>query len=349
MSTNRHNDLPTPNRPFAEDVLYQEILSALMQRLVRLLGAPTAHTLTRTIPRLVLDQDGNVLDYDRDDPYATARLLVDQFETTFGEAGISLIQQATRDFTGAAEIAFLEATGMRPPAPIRILLVDDHVLVREGLVGLIDTQPDLQVVGQAGSIREAVLLARRLRPDLVLMDFTLPDGSGDEATRAILTMLPDTKIVFLTVHDDDQRIVAALSAGATGYLLKSIRSADLLSRLRGVVHGDVALSPAIGRRILEQFARLPTRTPPPQTSIEELTERESEILRLIVQGLTNRQVADALNLSVRTVEYHRANLTSKLGLTTRADLVRYAAEHGLLTSKEVKLSASPSLERRARR
>lgn len=343
MSTNLHTMPPT----FDEDVPYQEIFNALVQRLVHLLGAPAACSLARTIPKLIVDHDGNVLDYDRDDPHATTRLLVEQFEATFGDASLALLQQATRPFSSRAESGFLQATGIRPPAPLRILLVDDHVLVREGLVGLIDTQPDLRVVGQAGSMREAIVQAQRLRPDLILMDFTLPDGAGDEATRAILAVLPETKIVFLTVHDDDERIAAALSAGATGYLLKSIRSADLLSRLRGVVHGDVALSPSIGRRILEQFTRLPTKAAPPPTQIEELTERESEILRLIVQGHTNRQVADALNLSVRTVEYHRANLTSKLGLNSRADLVRYAAEHGLLAARDVHQRPGP--ERRARR
>jgi DNA-binding NarL/FixJ family response regulator len=145
-----------------------------------------------------------------------------------------------------------------PPAsghPIRIVVVDDHMLVREGLVSLLDPQPDLQVVGQAGSVREAITVAQDLRPDVVLMDFTLPDGTGEEATRAILATLPATKIVFLTVHDDDERLFAAIAAGATGYLLKSMRSADLLSRLRDVARGEVAFSPATTQRILAEVAR----------------------------------------------------------------------------------------------
>lgn len=218
--------------------------------------------------------------------------------------------------------------------PIRIVVVDDHALVREGLVNLIDSQPDMQVVGEAGSVRDAIAVAQRLRPDLILMDFTLPDGKGDEAARVILSSLPSTKIIFLTVHDDDERLFAAISAGATGYLLKSVRSADLIGRLRGVIHGDVALSPSIGQRILERFARQAAPPQPSPSAREELTEREQVILRLLVQGYTNRQVADALSLSVRTVEYHRANLMGKLNLHTRADLVRYAAEQGLLDTKD---------------
>lgn len=174
-------------------------------------------------------------------------------------------------------------------------------------------------------------MARELRPDLILMDFTLPDGTGDEATRVILAALPGTKIVFLTVHDDDERLFAAISSGAMGYLLKSVRSADLLSRIRDVVRGEVALSPTIGKRIFERLARQQAPRPAERVAVAELSEREVGVLRLIVKGHTNRQIAAAMNLSVRTVEYHRANLMDKLGLHGRADLVRYAAEHGLLS------------------
>ena len=279
-----------------------------MQRLVQLIGAPAAAQLARSIPGLTVAPDGTVLDYDHDDPQTTARMLVARYEAVFGVPGPSLDDQ---------------------PAPIRILLVDDHALVREGLGSLIAAQPDMLVVGQAGSLREAVPLAERLRPDLVLMDFTLPDGTGADAARAILAALPGTKIVFLTVHDDDERLFAAITAGAVGYLLKSVRAADLLSRLRAVMRGEVALSPAIGQRILDAVAQRPAPRPA-ETAPGALTEREVAIVRLIVQGHTNRQIADALHLSVRTVEYHRANVTSKLGLRTRAELVQYAAQHGLL-------------------
>jgi two-component system, NarL family, response regulator NreC len=315
---------------------HRDVLSSLMQRLVQLVGTQTALDLAREIPGLRVDADGNVLDYDRHDPSNTARLLIEQYEVIVRQISGEPLQASTPRQGGEKAVSEPPTDGALQ-LPLRIVVVDDHVLVREGLVGLISSQPDLEVVGEAGSVREALALVRNLRPDLILMDFSLPDGTGDEATRVILSTLPNTKIIFLTVHDDDERLFAAISAGAVGYLLKSIRSADLLSRLRGVMRGDVTFSPSIGQRILEKLSHLPKaelpavarRNAPPA---EELTEREIEILRLIVQGFTNRQIADALRLSVRTVEYHRANLTSKLDLHSRADLVRYAAEHGLLTS-----------------
>jgi DNA-binding NarL/FixJ family response regulator len=306
------------------------VLTTLVQRLARLVGLPAALELVRAIPKLSVDEEGNVLGYDHDDPLSTARLLMELYQAVSSEAAPGQHQQTMHEHAADLEARFLEEISAAAAQPTRILLVDDHALVREGLVSLLDPQPDLQVVGQAGSMREAIALARSLRPDVILMDFTLPDGTGDEATRLILSTLPETKIVFLTVHDDDERLIAAISAGAMGYLLKSVRSADLLSRLRDVIRGDVALSPTIGRRILEKLSRQQPPPPAAPPAIEELTEREGEILRLIVQGHTNRQIAEAFNLSVRTVEYHRSNLTSKLGLHSRADLVRYAAEHGLL-------------------
>lgn len=221
-----------------------------------------------------------------------------------------------------------------PDEHFTLLVVDDHDLVREGLISLISSQPDMHVVGEAGSVRDAIALANSLRPDMILMDYSLPDGKGDEATRLILASLPETKIVFLTVHDDDERLFAALAAGARGYVLKNVRSSDLLHRLRGVMQGDVALSPTIGRRLLEQLSHKPPAPVQEPTPPGELTERELEILRLLVRGYTNRQIADALMLSIRTVEYHRANLTGKLGLQSRVDLVRYAAEHGLLDAND---------------
>jgi two-component system response regulator NreC len=306
---------------------YRDLINSLMDRLIELVGAPAARELARRIPGLSVDDAGNVLGYDHSDPRGTATLLIELYEAA---AGKSLMGHGLAAAAAVGEGPGA-ATASEPPAgPTRIVLVDDHALVREGLANLLSKQPDMEVVGEAGSVREAIAVASRLRPDLILMDFTLPDGKGDEATRVILSTLPETKIVFLTVHDDDERLFAAISAGATGYLLKSVRSSDLVSRLRGVIQGDVALSPTIARRLLEQLSRRPQPHHPEPNASEELTEREVEILRLIVQGYTNRQIADTLTLSVRTVEYHRANLTSKLGLHSRADLVRYAVEHGLL-------------------
>jgi DNA-binding NarL/FixJ family response regulator len=311
---------------------YREILTPLMQRLMQLVGVPAALQLARTIPNLAVDSDGIVLDYDRSDPRTTARMLIGQYEVAVAIAG-SLTQPAPCAPAVDADSRFPSELSPSSALPIGILVVDDHALVRDGLVSLIDPQPDLLVVGQAGSMREAVALAQRLCPDVVLMDFSLPDGSGDQATRAILAALPRTKIVFLTVHDDDDRLFAALAAGAAGYLLKSVGSAELLSRLRGVVRGEMAFSSTIVQRVLEIVAHRPALPSLATPALAELTEREVGILRLVVQGYTNRQIADVLALSVRTVEYHRANVTGKLGLRSRTELVRYAVEHGLFDEK----------------
>lgn len=146
------------------------------------------------------------------------------------------------------------APAARAGAVLRILLVDDHALVREGLTTLINAQPDMQIIGEAGSVRKAISQAHSLKPTLILMDFSLPDGKGDELARVIRSTLPDSKIVFLTVHDDDETLFTALAAGASGYLLKSMRSSELISRLRGLAQGDVALAPAMAQRVLERVS-----------------------------------------------------------------------------------------------
>lgn len=306
---------------------YRDILTPLLQRLIRLIGLQATLELVRDVPGLVVDAKGNVISYDNGEPRITVTRLVDLYE---GASRISPPVDAGLSNPRVPSSAGLaQQTTPDDIHPIRILLVDDHSLVLKGLASLIDPQPDMQIVGVAGTVREAISLANSLRPDIILMDFTLPDGKGDEATRVILAALPETKIIFLTVHDDDERLVAAIAAGATGYLLKSMRSADLLSRLRDVTHGDIVLSPSIGRRILEKLSHQQAAPPTMTTNSADLTERELEIMGLIVQGLTNRQIASHLSLSVRTVEYHRANLMSKLRLHTRADLVQYANTHRL--------------------
>lgn len=216
-----------------------------------------------------------------------------------------------------------------PVQPIRILIVDDQVLIREALVGLIDTQPDLRVVGQAASLQEALALVYRLRPDVVVIEFTLPDGTGAEATRQILARRPDSRVVILTSDDEDGNLYSAMSAGAVGYLLKDITATHLFSRLRCVMQGEVAFSPGVGQRVLARIAHREAQPSPPLAAAEQLTEREAAILRLLVEGYTNRQIADQLMLSIRTIEYHRAKLTSKLGSQSRAALIHYATERGL--------------------
>jgi DNA-binding NarL/FixJ family response regulator len=210
---------------------------------------------------------------------------------------------------------------------IRVLLVDDHILFRQGLTGLLDAQPDFKVIGQASSVQEAIALSRELKPDLVLMDFGLPDGTGLDATLAILAEWPETNIVFLTVHEEDDRLFAAIRSGAKGYLLKNVPIAKLLAFLRGLEQGEAAISQAMTTRILYEFARTePTRqrhdSPP-----TELTTRELEILRELTTGATNRQIADHLVISENTVKNHMRNILAKLNLKNRREVANYAREH----------------------
>ena len=210
---------------------------------------------------------------------------------------------------------------------MRILLVDDHALFREGVQGLLAAQPDLDVVGGASSVTEAIARARELRPDLILMDFGLPDGTGLDATMAILADLPQVKIVFLTFHDDDERLFAAIRAGAKGYLLKSVTSAELLAFLRGVGRGQAALTPVMTTRILDEFARQPRPPAHPQAVHNELTPREREVLAQLATGASNHDIARRLVISENTVKNHVRSILAKLNLPNRREAAR-RYQHG---------------------
>ncbi len=212
---------------------------------------------------------------------------------------------------------------------VRTLLVDDHALFREGLASLLLGQPDFTVVGEAGSVREAILMARELRPDLVLMDFTLPDGTGLEATRAILGEWPETKIVFLTVHEEDERLFAAVRSGAKGYMLKNVPVAKLLQRLRGLERSEAALEPAMTSRILEEFSHTQPERRADHKALAELTPRETDVLRELAGGGTNREIAERLFVSENTVKNHVSSILSKLNLQNRGQAARLARQHGL--------------------
>jgi len=324
-----------PNRsgkPIPDEVSYRELLSSIVKRFVQLVGAPVAVQIARKIPRLTVDDEGNVVDFDTNDPIGTVNLLIDQFETIFGEMAVGLSRQAARVMAKDTGTQILHEAGFLPAdtlAPTRILLVDDHVLFRDGIVSLIDPQPDMTIVGQAGSITEALTLARQLQPDLVLMDISLPDGTGIEATRAILAELPDTRVVCLTVHEEDESLFEAIRAGATGYLLKNVRAAELLKGVRGAARGEAAVSPDIARRILDEFSRLP---PPRDTSPahpSDLTNREVEIVQQLMRGASNREIARRLIISENTVKNHVRNVLSKLHLRSRREIANYARDHGM--------------------
>lgn len=214
---------------------------------------------------------------------------------------------------------------------LRILLVDDHDLFRKGIARLIDSQPDFEVVGEARDGRDAVEQARRLGPDVVLMDIEMPNWNGTEATRRIRSDMPRTNVVMLTVSDDDHNLFAAIRAGATGYLLKSVKPEELFRRLRGVSRGEAAISPLLASRILREFARLDQSAPLPQT-IEGLSPRETEVLGLVTKGLTNKQIGGQLHIAENTVKNHLRNILNKLHLNNRAQAAAYAVRHGLVES-----------------
>jgi DNA-binding NarL/FixJ family response regulator len=212
---------------------------------------------------------------------------------------------------------------------LRILLVDDHDLFRKGIARLIDSQPDFQVVGEARDGREALKAALELDPEVILMDIEMPNWNGTEATRRIIAEKPDAKIVMLTVSDDDQNLFSAIRAGASGYLLKSVKPDELFRRLRGVVRGEAAISPFLAAKVLGEFARLDQSVPVPRT-VEGLSPRETEVLGLVAKGFTNREIGESLHIAENTVKNHLRNILNKLHLSNRAQAAAFAVRHGLI-------------------
>lgn len=207
---------------------------------------------------------------------------------------------------------------------LRLLLVDDHALFREGLVNLFRYESDFTVVGEADDADTALSKARELLPDLVLMDIDLPSADGVAATRKIRAELPGVSVVMLTVHDDTEKLMEAVKAGAEGYLVKNIRSAELLEQLRGVKRGEAAISRRMAARILEEFRR-PEELPEPEG---ELTARELEVLELVAARLSNREIATQLYLSEHTVKNHLKNILAKLHLRSRRQAAAYGVARG---------------------
>lgn len=213
---------------------------------------------------------------------------------------------------------------------IRILLVDDHVLFREGLVGIIAMQPDFEVVGEANDGVEAVVMARELKPDLILMDIEMPVSNGLEATRQIKRDMPATIIVMLTVQADEQRLFQAIQAGAQGYLLKNMRAKEILTLLRGAIQGQVVLSPNLARYVLEEFRRL-SQNQVVDIPLEPLSHREHEVLGLVAMGQSDKEIAETLSLSLHTVKSHLRNILAKLHVNNRHEAAYYAKKQGWLT------------------
>jgi DNA-binding NarL/FixJ family response regulator len=220
----------------------------------------------------------------------------------------------------------------------RILLVDDHDLLRQGLASLIDAQTDLAVVGQAGDGLEALTLTRDLQPDLIVMDINMPVCDGLEATRLIRAEFPQARIVMLTVHDEDEKLFDAIEAGASGYILKNTSSADFLRGLRGALAGEAPVSPKLAARLLDEFARLSHRAAA-ATSAEDdsdLTPREREILQLVAAGLTDKEIAGQLSISLHTVKSHIRNILSKLHAANRREAARLARQQGIVPDGDPK-------------
>lgn len=215
---------------------------------------------------------------------------------------------------------------------MRIMIVDDHILFREGLAGLLRSQNDMDVVGECGSVAEAIRIASSLKPQVVLMDFSLPDGTGLDATRAILAELPQTQIIFLTVHDNDDRLIAAMRAGAKGYLLKNLSVTKLLASLRAMERGEAAISRTMMARILEEFALSTPGNSPSPSPLIGLTSREIEVLQELADGITNQEIASRLYISENTVKNHIHNILEKLNLHNRREAIDFARKHGLAST-----------------
>jgi len=215
-------------------------------------------------------------------------------------------------------------------APIRVVVADDHTLVRGGFRMILEAQPDIEVVGEAANGLDAVALARGEKPDVVLMDVRMPELDGIEATRRVVSAAPENlRVLMLTTFDLDEYVYRAVRAGASGFLLKDVRPAELVHAVRAVHSGDTLLAPAITRRLLEEFVRRPPPGERP-AALGELTERESEVLGLVARGLSNAEIAQRLFLGETTVKTHVTRVFSKLGLRDRVQAVVLAYESGLV-------------------
>jgi DNA-binding NarL/FixJ family response regulator len=214
-------------------------------------------------------------------------------------------------------------------AAIRVLIVDDHAVVRSGLHLLLDAEEDIEVIGEAGDVRTAVFEAREHRPNVILMDVVMPEQSGIEGVPLVLKEAPDAKVLVLSMQDDPRYVREAFAAGAAGYVLKEAADAEVVSAVREVASGGRYVHPTLGARLVAAEADARARE-----EADPLSDREREVMRLLALGHTNQEIAKMLFISVRTAETHRAHIMQKLRLGTRAELVRYALDNGLLDSKE---------------
>ena len=218
-------------------------------------------------------------------------------------------------------------------AKIRIVLADDHVILRQGTRQLLEHEPDIEVVGEASNGAEAVELVSKLEPDIVIIDVAMPGMNGIEATKKIKEILPGTKILVLTGYDYDEYIFSLLEIGAAGYLLKDVSGDDLVGAVRAVYQGEPVLHPAVMRKLMNRFKTPTTRQT--ETPIDVLSEREMEVLKLAVSGKSNKDIADALNISLRTVQAHMRSIFNKLGVGSRSEAIVSGLKKGWFSLEDI--------------
>ena len=212
---------------------------------------------------------------------------------------------------------------------IRVLLAEDHTIVRKGLRSLLDGEAGIEVIGEAEDGREAVEKVQQLLPDVVLMDIAMPGLNGLEATRQIKKRFPEVQVLILTMHANEEYIFQILRAGASGYVVKQAAPTELISAIRAAYRGDSFLSPSISRTVIQEYIRQ-AEAMAEKDSYDQLTTREREVLQLIAEGHSNREIAELLHISVKTVETHRANLMDKLDIHSTAELTQYAMRKGVI-------------------
>lgn len=212
---------------------------------------------------------------------------------------------------------------------MRLMIVDDHLLFREGIAAIFKSEADIEITGLVGTVQSAIACALTTRPDIILMDFTLPDGTGVDATRQILANQPHCKIIFLTMSEQNEHLLSAISAGAKGYLLKDMHPSQLKASLRAVHQGEGTLAGSMTLHLMEALARSQPPEIHPQFTPVKLTLRETDVLRVLATGKTNLEIAEQLFISENTVRYHIHSILAKLDLPNRKEAVRYAQQHGL--------------------